>query len=73
MAKPIGRVWKNNGCMSGYIIIGPNQGDIIRFAFSTENGTPAFIFPKKEKDKETIVDTMVKSETIEFEVVNPCE
>lgn len=48
MTKPIGRLWNNGGCVSGYIILGTT---CIKFAASTDNGSPAWIFPAKEKEE----------------------
>jgi hypothetical protein len=50
MTKPIGRVWINDDCISGYIVYGPMQTDIIKFAFEKKY-KQAWIYPSKKKEE----------------------
>jgi len=54
MTKPIGRIWINGSCMSGYITYGPMQTDIIKFACEKANSGTVWLYPsKKGKEQET--------------------
>ena len=51
MAKPIGRLWRRNNSMSGYIVIAP--GVCIKFAGSLEKGTNWIFASKKCEETES--------------------
>ena len=54
MTKPIGRIWINNNCISGYVVYGPMQTDIIKFACEKADNRAVLIYPsKKGKELET--------------------
>mgnify|MGYP001592826678 CR=1 FL=1 len=52
MTAPIGRIWINGKCISGYIIYGPMQTDIIKFACEKANEGCVWLFPSKKEKEE---------------------
>ncbi|MBU1105595.1 MAG: hypothetical protein KKB51_02920 [Candidatus Riflebacteria bacterium] len=51
MAKPIGRIWINENCMSGYLIVQVSdefEPVVCKFGCSLKNN-PTWLYPPKEK------------------------
>lgn len=53
MTKPIGRIWFNKDCVSGYITICLDGVNNICIKFAADSKfSPAWIYPPKAKEKE---------------------
>lgn len=55
MAKPIGRIWLNENCMSGYLIVQvSDEFEPVVCKFGSKipdvNGTPTWLYPPKSQD-----------------------
>lgn len=63
MAKPIGRLYFNGNCISGYIVIGQNQ--VIKFAAERAEMGTRWIYQSLEQQKKAAEQLKALSEALE--------